>query len=100
MAPWLSGDEKGTVLSIFVQPRASRNQLVGLQGEELKVRLTSPPVEGAANKSCCAYFAKLLGVAKSAVELQAGEASRHKRLLVRGLSPEAARGILQQLLDD
>jgi len=98
MAPWLSGDEQGAILQIFVQPRASRSQLVGLQGEELKVRLTSPPVEGAANKSCCEFFAKLLGVAKGAVALQAGETSRHKRLQIRGLSEAEVRRILDPLL--
>ncbi len=98
MANWLSGDERGAILQVFVQPRASRNQLVGLQGEELKVRLTSPPVEGAANKSCCEFFAKLLGVAKGAVELLAGETSRHKRLLVRSLPTEEARRILSEKL--
>jgi hypothetical protein len=98
MANWLSGDERGAILQVFVQPRASRNQLVGLQGEELKVRLTSPPVEGAANKSCCEFFAKLLGVAKGAVELLAGETSRHKRLLVRSLPAEEARRILSEKL--
>jgi uncharacterized protein len=98
MADWLSGDERGAILQVFVQPRASRNQLVGLQGEELKVRLTSPPVEGAANKSCCEFFAKLFGVAKGAVELLAGETSRHKRLLVRNLPAEEARHILSDKL--
>jgi len=98
MAPWLSGDAQGAILQIFVQPRASRNQLVGLQGEELKVRLTSPPVEGAANKACCAYFAKLFGVAKGAVELLAGETSRHKRLLVRGVTAAEVERVVAPLL--
>lgn len=86
MPPWLKPHGDGVILQLLVQPRASSNAVVGEQGEELKVRLTSPPVEGAANRLCCEYFAKLLGVAKGAVELLAGEASRHKRLLVRGVT--------------
>lgn len=83
--------EGGVLLEIYVQPRASRNELAGMQGDCLKVRLTSPPVEGAANKLCREFFAKRLGVAKSRVTLVAGEKSRHKRLLVEGVTAEEAR---------
>ena len=98
MPPWLTADERGAILQILVQPRASRNEVVGVQGEELKVRLTSPPVEGAANKACCAYFAKLFGVAKSAVELLAGDTSRHKRVLVRGVTAAEVEKVVAPLL--
>ena len=98
MPVWLSADPRGAVIALLVQPRASRNQLVGTQGEELKVRLTSPPVDGAANKCCCEYFAKLLGVAKGAVELLAGETSRHKRLLVRGVTVDEVERVVGPLL--
>jgi len=65
MYPCLCGTADGVVLQIQVQPRSSRNQLVGVQGESLKIKLTSPPVEGAANKSCCAYLAKMFGLPKA-----------------------------------
>ena len=84
--PCLAAAPNGVHLQLVVQPRASRTAIVGLQGEELKVRLTSPPVEGAANKLCCAFIAKLCGVAKSRVSLVSGDKSRHKRLLVEGVS--------------
>ena len=91
MPSWLHAVAEGIIIDLHVQPRASRNQIAGVQGEALKVRLTSPPVEGAANKLCGEYFAKLLGVAKGEVRLVAGERSRHKRLLVRGVVEEEAR---------
>jgi len=69
-------------LHVYVQPRASRDQLVGVQGNELKLRLAAPPVDGAANAACCAFFAKLCKLPKSHVTLVAGESSRHKRLLL------------------
>lgn len=81
---WADERNDGVVLAILVQPRASKNQLCGVQGEELKVRLTSPPVDGAANKLCREFFAKLLGCAKSHITLIGGHKSRHKRLLVSG----------------
>lgn len=83
----LTSKDDGVVIALHVQPRASRNQIVGVQGDELKVRLTSPPVDGAANKLCREFFAKLLGVAKSDVALIAGDKSRHKRLWVHGVAP-------------
>ena len=88
---WLKAHRDGVTLDLYVQPRASKNEVVGVQGEELKVRLTSPPVEGEANRLCVEYFAKRLGVAKGAVELLAGEKSRHKRLLVRGVEESQVR---------
>jgi len=83
--PWLRQTAAGVELQLLVQPRASRDQLVGAQGAELKVRLAAPPVDGAANAACCAFFAKLCRLPKSRVTLIAGESSRHKRLLLAGV---------------
>lgn len=92
---WLSERPDGIILQLLVQPRASKNEIVGAVGDELKLRLTSPPVEGAANRLCCEYLAKLFGVAKSAVTLESGETSRHKRLHLKGVSAAAALQVLQ-----
>jgi hypothetical protein len=81
-ATWLHQTPAGVELHVYVQPRASRDQLVGVQGNELKLRLAAPPVDGAANAACCAFFAKLCKLPKSHVTLVAGESSRHKRLLL------------------
>jgi hypothetical protein len=86
MPAWLQIREQGVAIHLLVQPRASKNEVVGVQGDELKVRLTSPPVEGAANRLCCEYIAKKLGLAKTAVTLEAGESSRHKRLFLPGVN--------------
>lgn len=83
---WAVQRDGGVVLAVLVQPRASKNQLCGVQGEELKVRLTSPPVDGAANKLCREFFAKLLRCSKSNVSLISGHKSRHKRLLIEDLT--------------
>jgi hypothetical protein len=93
--PWLREHRDGVTIDLHVQPRASKNEIVGLQGEELKVRLTSPPVEGEANRLCVEFFAKMLKVPKSTVELVAGEKSRHKRLLIRGVGAEDVRRTLE-----
>ena len=85
MRACLSEHPAGTLVSLYVQPRSSKNQVVGLHGDSLKVKLTSPPVEGAANKCCCDYLAKLFRLAKSDVELVSGDKARQKRVLLRGL---------------
>ncbi|MDD2558370.1 MAG: DUF167 domain-containing protein [Desulfuromonadaceae bacterium] len=87
-----------TLISVLVQPRASKNALCGLQGEELKVRLTSPPVDGAANKMCCAYFARLLGCAKSNVSIERGHSSRHKQIRVAACTAAEVRKVLHNQL--
>lgn len=94
MSSWVSPAEDGTILAIYVQPRASKNEIVGIQGDELKVRLTSPPAEGAANKLCGDFFAKKLGVAKGEVTLISGHKSRHKRLLIRGVTTDEVTNVL------
>lgn len=97
MLPCLKQHNEGAQLAILVQPRASKNQLVGLQGEELKVRLTSPPVEGAANKLCIQFFAKTFKIPKSSVRLLSGESSRHKRILLVAVSLAEVEKVLSAL---
>ncbi len=65
----------GTVVSLSAQPRASRNQIVGLHGAQLKLKLTSP-VDGAANKCYCDSLAKIFNLAKSEARLVAGDRAR------------------------
>ena len=74
----------GLTVYVRVQPRASRNQLEGVVGDRLRIRLTAPPLEGEANKACAAYLAEVLGVPKSRVTLVAGQKSREKALFVAG----------------
>ncbi len=82
----------GTSIAVRAQPRASRNEIVGLHGAELRIRLTAPPVDGAANEALIRYLAAELGVARAEVTLVSGESSRSKVVSVRNLTPvEVAR---------
>jgi uncharacterized protein (TIGR00251 family) len=76
----------GVQFKVHVQPRASRSEISGVQGEELKVRLTAPPVEDAANRLCIEFLAERLGVAKSRVTITSGTKSRHKTVRVEGIN--------------
>jgi len=73
---------RGLVLKIFVQPRASKNMIAGIHGDALKIKLTAPPVDGAANKMCLQFLAKWLKVSKSSLEIIAGETARNKTILI------------------
>lgn len=90
--------DAGVELLLYIQPRASRNKIVGFQGEELKVALTAPPVNGAANKAIRGYFAKLCKLHKSHVSLVSGESSRHKRLLLEGVEPQRILLLLKDFM--
>jgi uncharacterized protein (TIGR00251 family) len=73
-----------------VQPRASRTELAGPHGGALRVRLTAPPVDGAANEPLVRLLAERLGVPRSAVRLDAGATGRSKVVTVEGIGVEAA----------
>lgn len=77
-----------TELLVRVQPRASRNEVVGWREGALAIRLTAPPVEGSANRACVDFLAEVLGVRRGDVELVRGQKSREKRFRVHGLTPE------------
>src|SRR5438105_14523225 len=86
------------VIPVRVQPRASRNELVGWREGALVIRLAAPPVEGAANRACRKFLAEILDVAPSRVTLEAGEKSREKRFRVAGLTSEALRAKIDEQL--
>jgi uncharacterized protein (TIGR00251 family) len=94
MADWYRWQGKTLLLSVKVQPRASRDEIVGPHGDEgLKVRITAPPVEGKANQHLVRYLAKAFGVAKSRVTLLRGETGREKKIAIDepGRLPDAAK---------
>lgn len=69
-------------LAVFLQPRASRERILGWHQGELKVAVTAPPVDGEANARLIALLSKTLGVAKSRITLQSGQSNRHKKLQI------------------
>ncbi|MGF1727836.1 DUF167 family protein YggU [Photobacterium nomapromontoriensis] len=75
-----SGDD--LVIRLYIQPKASRDQLVGLHGEELKVAITAPPVDGKANAHLTKYLAKQFRVAKGHVIIEKGDLGRHKQVRI------------------
>src|SRR3989442_4514022 len=80
--------EPYVTISIRVQPRASRNAVVGWTGDTLNIRLMAPPVEGAANAACLAFLADLLDLPHSHIEILKGAHARTKVVQITGLSQE------------
>lgn len=74
----------GILVDVWVAPRASRDSIGGLHGDRVKVAVSAPPVDGAANEAVRIAFAKALGVAKSQVEVVSGQKGRQKTLAVSG----------------
>lgn len=75
----------GVRVDVLVRPRASRARLGPVHGDRLKVSVASPPVDGEANAAVIELFARALGVARGAVEVTAGHASRRKTVAIRGI---------------
>jgi len=78
----------GVSFAVHVQPRASQREVSGIKNGELKIRLTSPPVDGAANVQCIDFLAELLKVRRRDVTIISGETSRHKIVKIAGISAE------------
>jgi uncharacterized protein (TIGR00251 family) len=91
MALDLRDTAKGLTLRVRVQPRAAREGLAGEREGALVVRLTAPPVEGAANQALARFLGKRLGVAPSAVRVASGATGRNKVVEVAGLDAATAR---------
>jgi hypothetical protein len=76
----------GIVIKIYVQPRSSRNRIIGLHGDALKIAIQAPPVDDAANRMCIEFLSKCLNLPRSVFEILSGRTSRTKQILLR-LSP-------------
>jgi uncharacterized protein len=86
--------ETGLTLRVRVQPRASKDALAGERDGALVVRLTAPPVDGAANEALARFLGEALDVAPSAVRIVSGAAGRNKLVSVSGIDVATARARL------
>ena len=80
----------GILLRLRIVPRASRTEVVGLYGDAIRIRLSAPPVDGAANETLLRFLSDRLSVPRSAVRLIAGDTSRSKVVTVSGIDLQQA----------
>lgn len=85
----ISEKPEGCILKCWIQPRSSRNAVIGIHGDALKIALTAPPVDGKANKELLRFMAKYFKLPKGGIQIAAGESSRSKSILINGLSKDA-----------
>ncbi len=94
MALQVTEGKGGCIFRVRVLPRSRRDEVVGLHGDALKIRLTAPPVRGKANRALREFLADQLGVSPSDVEILTGHTSRRKRVRVTGISADAVHALL------
>ncbi len=76
------------LIPIRIQPRASKNEVALMEDGKLKIRLTAPPVDGAANEALIGFLAERLSIAKSRVEIISGRTGREKIVRISGMGRE------------
>lgn len=81
--PWWHWEGGTLILELHVQPRASRDEVAGVHGERLKIRLTAPPVGGRANTQLVRFLAGSFRVPTTAVSIESGASGRDKRVAIR-----------------
>jgi uncharacterized protein len=91
---------EGTLLNIWIQPKAAKTKIVGIYGDSIKIAVKSPPVDGKANDECIRFLGKLLGVKREHVSIKSGLQNRHKTIYIKGATPEVITGKMEYLLRD
>jgi len=71
------------VILLHIQPKSSRNMISGIYGDAYKLKITAPPVDGAANKECIKFISKMIKVPKSSISIISGETGRHKKVSIK-----------------
>ena len=79
---WLREEDGAVIVNVSLQPRASKNELVGIHNDCLKIKVTSPPVDNQANEKLCEYLSGLIGISKGKVEVVKGKKMRVKRVKI------------------
>ena len=87
--------QDGLLVDVLVAPRASRNRLGPIHGDRVKVAVTAPPVDGAANKAVVGLFAGALSIPKRDVDVVAGMSSRRKTVRLRGCTRKQLEAVIQ-----
>ncbi len=85
---FLKASPDGVTVAVKVQPRAPRNEIIGAEGAELKIKISAPPVDSAANQALVEFLADKLDCPRRCVQLLRGQTARHKLLLVTGVTAE------------
>lgn len=92
--------KEGIQFAATIQPRSSKNSISGLHNNTLKIRLTSPPVEGAANRLCIKYLAEFLDISPSRVSIVQGLTGRNKTIRIEGMDETSFLNKIKSVTQD
>jgi uncharacterized protein (TIGR00251 family) len=95
----LSIKEDSFILDIYVQPKASRNQALGIFNNAFKVKIKAPPVDGAANKECIKFLSKSLKIPKTSISIISGETGRNKKLAINKPKDQTVNEFKEKILN-
>jgi len=98
--PLMRPVKNGIELPVIVLPRSSRNAVIGLQENSLKIKISKPPVDGQANVACCRLLAKLFNLAPSNVTVVRGHTNRRKTFRCEGITLKQAQEVLKGIIQD
>lgn len=84
----------GVRLHLFIQPKSSKNEIVGPHNGELKIKITAPPIDGRANEGLIEFLSDYLDIPKRSILLVKGETGRHKTIDLMGIELATARELL------
>ncbi len=87
MPGWYTWQGNELLINVHIQPRARQDEICGIHGDALKIRITAPPLDGKANAHLIAFMAKQCQLSKSAITVMSGLSSRHKRLRLQLQKP-------------
>ena len=93
-------NKAGIQFAAAIQPRASRNQIIGIHNNCLKIKLTSPPVDGAANQACIKFLAKAFSISPSRIAIVKGETSKNKTIQFEAMDQHTFIKILETLVSE
>ncbi len=96
----LKPHNEGVILSIRVNPKASKSGINGLIGDELKINLNAPPTDGQANKELIKLLSKTFSIPKSQVKIISGETSRSKKILLINADEQTIQTHINQFLSE
>jgi uncharacterized protein (TIGR00251 family) len=96
---WIKESPNGVLLPVRAVPRATKNEIQGVYGDALKVRLQAPPVEGKANAALIRFLSDALDISRSQISIASGETGRNKAVRITGLSKEELAHRIRKVME-
>lgn len=87
------------ILSLYIQPKASKNEALGIFNNAFKVKIKAPPVDGAANRECIKFLSKSLKIPKSSVSIISGETGRNKKIAINKPKDQTLKEFEEKILN-